>query len=139
MSVDVEKFSWANWAMEFKRKPLTETLEETYDYFMKRNSIEKIAKIREMKVESIERQIVELIAKSLISVEDVVDEDKINDVMQVIEDENVDKLSIIKDKINVDISYFEIKCVLASLCALPSRIGIDSVKRVRKKKFFGKR
>lgn len=137
----IDKSKWASWASEFKRKPLTQTLELTYNMFFEGKSIEQITKEREFKQESVERQIVELITKSLISVEDVVDKKNLDQIKESFTVENIESLQSIKESLPDDITYFEIKCTLASMCAQPKRLELSDYPKPKNKtkKFFRRR
>ena len=112
---DKRTIGWINWNKEFKQKELTETLKITYDLFKKGNSIQEIMKLRGHKQDSIERQIIELITLSRINVDDVIGIEKRKLIFKNITKENCEKLSEIKEKLQNDASWFEIKCVLAHI------------------------
>lgn len=115
MSEDKRTIGWINWNRELKKKKISETLELTYNLFMAKKSIAEIAKIRKFEIESIERQIIELITKSMINVDDVIGEKKREIIFSNITNDNIDKLSEIKDKLGNKANWFEIKCVLAHI------------------------
>ncbi len=128
MDIDIFKSAWASWAVEAKKKPLSETLETTYKLLLEGKSIEEISIIRGFKIESVERQVIELITKSLISVDDIIDEKiKIN-ILNTINDETIESLQKIKELLPQDYTYFQVKCTIASLCALPKKINMAEFK-----------
>ena len=125
---------WLEWAQQYKKQPLTPTLEETYHLFFEGNSAEKIAIMRDKKLDTIEKQIISLICMSMISVDDVVHKETKKHILDILEKKNPEKLSEVKSELPDTISYFDIKATLASLSAKPHRIGIDEVKRTQAKK-----
>lgn len=112
---DKRTIGWINWNKEFKQKKLTDTLKITYDLFKEGKLIQEIMKLRGHKQDSIERQIVELITLSKINVDDVIGIEKRKLIFKNITKENCEKLSEIKEKLQNDASWFEIKCVLAHI------------------------
>jgi len=110
---DKRTIGWINWNKEFKQKELTETLKITYDLFQKGKSIEEIMTFRGFKQDSIERQIIELITLSLINVDDVIGVEKRKLILKNITQENINNLTQIKKNLKNDITWFEIKCILA--------------------------
>ncbi len=122
MVIDPSKSGWIAWAKGFKKKKLTETLSLTLKLFKEGKSIKQIAKTRKYEVESIERQIVELITKSFIAVEDVIEKDRIKKILEVGEKVGIESLTKMKEALPKDYSWFEIKCVLAHLTAKPEKL-----------------
>lgn len=112
---DKRTIGWINWNKEFKQKKLTQTLEITYNLFQKGKSINEIMKIRGHKQDSIERQIIELITLSLINVDTVIGEKKRKIIFKNITKDNIGMLSKIKEKLQDEATWFEIKCVLAHI------------------------
>ena len=112
--------SWLDWCKEFKKAPFGDTLKETLSMFKKGNSISQIATAREIKVENVERHFVVLIVKGLVHVEDIVSQDKIDEIMRSLKTKT--KLSEVKEEVRDEITYFDIKAVLASL-------GVEAEKR----------
>lgn len=119
MEVGKRTIGWVNWNREFKKKGLTPTLENTYNLFKEGNSIITVAKKRGFKQESIERQIVELITMEMIDVNDVLEKAKLKKIISVIDADNINNLSKIKEKLSDNESWFEIKCTLAYINSIP--------------------
>lgn len=117
----VEK-SWVNWNKELKKKKLTQTLEETYNLFLKGFKIKEISIKRDFNEETIERQIIELITKSMINIDDIVIKKNKDKILRVIQNLNLFKLSEIKKELPEEINWFEIKCVLAYINSLPNKL-----------------
>lgn len=119
--VDINNSSWIQWVKEFKKKKLTETLEVTLNLFKEGLDINHIAKRREYKEPTVEKQIIELIAKGFIHIEDVLSKEKIDHISKVLDDENISSLTMLKEILGEDYSYFEIKSYLASLAQVPEK------------------
>lgn len=107
------KSSWIDWISKIKRKKLTLTLEKTLNLFESNKTIKQIAKIREFKIETIEKQIIELISMGFIFVIDVIGKDKFETIHNLINETQIYSISKLKEMLGEDYSYFEIKCVLA--------------------------
>lgn len=107
------KSSWIDWISKIKRKKLTLTLEKTLNLFESNKTIKQIAKIREFKIETIEKQIIELISMGFIFVIDVIGKDKFETIHNLINETQIYSISKLKEMLKDNYSYFEIKCVLA--------------------------
>ena len=105
--------SWLEWNSETKKKPLTQTLQETLLLFQNHYTIEQIAKKRKYKEETIQRQLIELITLSYINVDDITNKPK----EPILKNKHL-PLKEIKQK-NPNYTYFEIKAILASYNAQP--------------------
>ena len=105
---------WLEWCKEYKKTAYTETLELTHKFFEQGLTIKKIAKKREVKSETIERQIIALIVKGLIHVNDVIKKKVKKEILEILETNSITTLSEIKNLVSENISWFEIKCVIAS-------------------------
>ena len=113
------KSKWLKWNEEKKKKKLTETLELTYNLFLKGHSIKKIARLREFKIQTVEYQIIELVTMSFLDVDDLVNIRKKEKILSKLDKKSLKSLKVLKEKLPENISYFEIKCVLASLNTQP--------------------
>lgn len=122
--------SWKVWNLEAKKKKLTSTLQETLELFLSKKTLKEIEKQRGFKEETIQIQIIELITKSLIDINDVISRKHKEEIDYFIEKNKNSKLSEIKAGIDDKITYFEIKCVIAHLNSLPQKVGES------KKSFF---
>lgn len=116
---EFNSLKWNEWNKKSKNKKLTQTLKQTFNLFINGADIEFIAKKRDFKIETVERQIIELITKSLIDVKDVISETKFNLIYSKISSNKFNNLKEIKDILPEDISWFEIKCTLAYFNSLP--------------------
>lgn len=123
MSLDYSDSPWIQWAENSKKKKLSETLELTYNLFLQGKSVKEIAIAREFKEESIERQLIDLIAIGFISVKDLVNKEKYDKIVDIIEKKGASSLILIKNDLGKNYSWFEIKCVLASFASKPRRLS----------------
>lgn len=108
--------SWQEWNKKNKEKSLTPTYQETLKLFLNGYSIDHIAKYRNIREETVERQVIELITKSFLPVEKFVNKSTI-DMIKLHKDKT---LSEIKEEVP-DSNWFEIKATLASINAKPER------------------
>jgi len=113
MKENSNSFSWLEWAREYKKVKYKGTLQTTHLLFLQGMNLEEIAKKRNIKEETVERQFVALIVKGLVHVADIINEEKIKKILHIVKNNN--KLSIIKEELGEKYSYFEIKAVIASL------------------------
>ena len=88
---------------------------KTHTLFITHKSISKVAKIREVNIETIERQLIILIVKGLLSVNECVKEKIKEEVYTILKETNPITLSEIKDRVSLEVSWFEIKACIASL------------------------
>ena len=108
---------WASWNSKTKEKKLTPTLAYTLQLFLQNKTIPQIAKEREFAIETVERQIIDLITKSFITPEKVISSSRYNQIRSVITKENINSLKSIKELLPEEITWFEIKCAIASINA----------------------
>lgn len=116
-----KKFSqnWLDWNYEKKKKKLTETLELTLTLFKKGDSIEEIAKKRNYKLETVEYQIIELIAMSFVNISNILNQNAIDEIENTIETKKPKNLKDLREELNDKYNYFELKCYLAYLNQMP--------------------
>lgn len=105
--------SWLEWNKETKKKPLTQTLQETLLLYQNNYTIEQIAKKRKYKEETIHKQFIELITLSYIPVEEITSKPK----EPILNNKHL-TLKELKEQ-NPHYTYFEIKAILASYNAQP--------------------
>lgn len=113
MVQDNNSIKWNEWNSLTKNKKFTQTLELTYNLFKSGKTFNEILNLRNFKQDTLERQFVELITKGIIDVRDIIDERKFEKIKNIIELEKPQSLSEIKDKLSLEITWFEIKCSLA--------------------------
>ena len=115
-----EKSAWMKWNQTKKTKRLTLTLEITKNLFFEHLSIPEIAKKRGFKLQSVEFHIIELITLGYIYLGDLVDDDTTHKVLDTFDEHPPESLIEIKNKLPKQITYFQIKCVLASINNQPN-------------------
>ena len=101
-----------------EQKPVTvgESEEKTFELFGLGKNIEEIAKERNLEISTIYSHLHNLVANNYLSSSDVVPEEKIHRVIEVYNQfKNEPRLKELKEKLPENISYGEIKCVLADL------------------------
>lgn len=101
-----------------EQKPITvgESEEKTFELFSLGKTIEEIAKERSLEISTIYSHLYNLIVNNYLSSSDVVPEEKIQQVIEVYNQfKNEPRLRELKEKLPENISYGEIKCVLADL------------------------
>ena len=98
-----------------EEKPVNvgETEKKTFELYSKDKSVEEIAIERNLAVSTIYTHMYHLISNGLISVHEVISEEKINQVIEVYNKfKNEPKL---KELLPETISYEEIRCVIANI------------------------
>lgn len=89
---------------------------KTYNFWRQGRSLEEIATIRNLKVATIEDHFVEIALREKdFSIEMFMEKEKIDKVIKVIEALQTRKLRVLKQAIGEDISYFEVRLVLARM------------------------
>ncbi len=109
------KSAWMKWNQTKKQKKLTETLEITKNLFFEHLTIPEIAKKRHFKEQSVEFHIIELITLGYIYLGDLVDDELAHKILDTFDEHPPESLIEIKNKLPKEITYFQIKCVLASI------------------------
>jgi len=117
-----EKSAWMKWNQTKKQKRLTLTLKETKKLFFQNFSIKEIAKLRKLKLQTIEYQIIELITLGYIFLGDLVEDEIAHQILETFEEDVPESLKEIKNQLPEEINYFQIKCVLASINNQPDSI-----------------
>ena len=101
-----------------EQKPITvgDSEMETFKLFGERRAIQDIAKERNLSVSTIYTHMYHLIVNDYLSSSDVVSEEKIKHITEVYKQfKNEPKLKELKEMLPEDISYDEIRCVVADL------------------------
>ncbi len=98
---------------EAVKQPKTDTKEESYQLYLKGNTIEDIAKIRALAVGTIETHLAYFVTKGLIPVHTFVTEDKIASITTVLKSLNTLQLSAIKSVLGDEYTYSDIRFTIA--------------------------
>jgi uncharacterized protein YpbB len=94
--------------------PLTFSTQKTYEWLLRGKSIEEIAKLRRLKRSTIEDHVVEIAANiPHFSIKPFINEKRAAKIMETVRKLRTRKLKTIRDAIDDDVSYFEIRLVLA--------------------------
>ncbi|OXA94710.1 helix-turn-helix domain-containing protein [Flavobacterium hercynium] len=91
------------------------TVEETYDLWIEKNSIEDIARLRKLTVQTVETHLVRLIQAKKIDVSDVLPYDKILALREAFQFYQEESLSPLKEKHGDEFTWDELKMFKASL------------------------
>ncbi len=95
--------------------PITQSAKKTLELLRKGHSFEAITKIRRLKTSTIQDHIVEIaLVDPSFSVEQFVSTDAVQNISRVANHLNTNKLKVIKEALEEDYSYFQIRLVLAS-------------------------
>lgn len=99
-----------------EQKPVNigESEEKTFELFSEGKTIEEIAKERNLAVSTIYTHLYKLIVNNYLSSSDIIPEEKISGIMKIYRQFNDEpKLKELKEKLPENISYEEIRCVVA--------------------------
>jgi len=107
---DVEKKSTSE---KKKTEPKIKTALITCAYYKQGKTIEEIAVERSLKLRTIEAHISDCIEKGIIDINEFVIPDKVNAITEAITELDTPLLSPLKEHLGAEISYFEIKNVIA--------------------------
>lgn len=89
---------------------------KTYQLWRQGRSLDEIATIRNLKVATIEDHFVEIALRERdFSIEIFMEKNKIKHVQRIIETLQTRKLRVLKQAVGEEISYFEIRLVLAQM------------------------
>jgi nucleoside-triphosphatase THEP1 len=102
---------------KLKGEKKADTKSETFKLFKEGRSIEQIAETREMAVSTIEGHLVQYVAKGKVNAKDLVTEEKLRQITSVIKEFNTFQVGTLKEILNEDCSYREIKVAVASYLA----------------------
>jgi hypothetical protein len=95
--------------------PKKSTVQETYELWLQKNSINEIAAIRKLTVNSIETHLTKLIEAGTISISELLPLDKLEELGIVFKDYKGEPLSEIKERFDNKYSWGELKMYKASL------------------------
>ncbi|WP_433834517.1 helix-turn-helix domain-containing protein [Flavobacterium anhuiense] len=91
------------------------TVEETYDLWMDKNSVEDIARMRKLTVQTVEGHLVRLIQSKKIEIADVLPYDKILALREAFQFYQEESLSPLKEKYGDEFTWDELKMFKASI------------------------
>ena len=98
-----------------KAAPKKSTVEETFDLWIAKNSIQDIADIRKLSVQTIETHLVKLIQAKRISISEVLPQDKIDELAEAFKYYKEESLTSMKEQFGEKFSWDELKMFKASL------------------------
>jgi uncharacterized protein YpbB len=118
--------NWSKWNLETKESSLTLTEKEIYENFKKNQDINRLSKNLNLKLETVEKHIINLITKSFISIYDILEKEKVKKIIKIIKKNYLNKtLTELKELIeknqNEEIHWFELKLLIAHLNSKPKR------------------
>lgn len=91
------------------------TVEETYDLWLDKNSVEDIARMRKLNVQTIEGHLIKLIQSKKIEISDVLPYDKILALREAFQFYQEESLSPLKEKYGDEFTWDELKMFKASI------------------------
>ena len=109
---DIERYTKKKKAA---KEPKKSTVQETYELWLEKNTIEEIAAIRKFTTETILGHLTKLIVANAISINEVLHEDKIKDLTEAFRDYKEESVSPLKEKYGDKFSWEELRMFKASL------------------------
>ena len=91
------------------------TVEETYNLYKQNKTLDEIANIRDLKIETVYKYMCKLLESGLANFSDIVSTDKRKKILKVIKKGNFSKLKELKEQLPDDIRYGEIRLALSFL------------------------
>jgi hypothetical protein len=110
--VDLERYSKKK---KSDKEPKKSTVQETYELWQQKNSIEEIAAIRKFTPGTILGHLTKLIEAETITISDVLPEDKIRELAEAFKDYKEESLNGLKEQYGDKFSWDELKMFKASL------------------------
>lgn len=98
-----------------KKEPKKSTIEETYELWLAKNSIQEIATLRKYTVQTIEGHLTKLIQAQRIAITDVLPQDKIQELTAAFTNYNGESLSNLKEQYGEKFSWDELRMFKATL------------------------
>lgn len=96
--------------------PLTQSAKRTYELWQKGFTMKEIANIRQLKINTIEDHFIEIaIADANFPIDDFVSNSLQQEIFRIVQKLKTTKLRPIKDELNEDVTYFQIRLVLTNL------------------------
>jgi uncharacterized protein YpbB len=109
---DIERYTKKKKAA---KEPKKSTIQETYELWLDKNTIQEIAAIRKFTTETILGHLTKLIVANAISINEVLPEDKIKDLTEAFQDYKEESISPLKEKYGDKFSWEELRMFKASL------------------------
>lgn len=94
-------------------KSTSGTLATTLQLYKESNSIEEIARIRNLSINTIQNHLINFIADGTINASELVNTNKIENIIEVAKTQKIQSLKVIKEELGNDYSYFEIHVAVA--------------------------
>lgn len=110
---DVERYSSKK--KSENKAPKKSTVEETYELWLAKNSIQDIANIRKLTSQTIESHFVKLIQSKKISVQDVLPQDKITELSEAFKYYKEESLTGLKEQFGEKYTWDELRMFKASI------------------------
>jgi uncharacterized protein YpbB len=98
-----------------KKAPKKSTVEETYDLWIAKNSVQDIATIRKLTTATIEGHLVKLIQSKKVNVQDILPSDKIAELSEAFKHYKEESLNAMKEQFADKYSWDELRMFKASL------------------------
>jgi uncharacterized protein YpbB len=95
--------------------PKKTTVEETHELWLQKNSVEDIARIRKLTVQTVESHLIKLIQAKKVDVSDVLPYDKILALREAFQFYDEESLSPLKEKYGEEFTWDELKMFKASI------------------------
>ena len=111
---EAEEYEIDNYPVK-KKQPKKSTLEETFDLWKEKMSIEDIARVRKLTETTILSHIAGLVQRGKIQIEEVLPEDKIAELAKAFEDFDGESLTNLKEKHGEAFTWGELRLYRASL------------------------
>ncbi|MCD0456747.1 DNA helicase RecQ [Chryseobacterium sp. LC2016-27] len=89
------------------------TFATTFQLYKENNSIEEIAKIRDLSINTIQNHLINFVVDGTINASELVDTNKIENIIEVAKTQKIQSLKVIKEQLGDDHSYFEIHVAVA--------------------------
>lgn len=98
-----------------KKEPKKSTVEETYELWIQKNSMEEIAGIRKLTAQTISNHFAKLIQSGQVAITDILPEDKIEELAKAFDGYTEESLNGLKEKYGNKFTWDELKLFKATL------------------------
>ena len=110
--IDVERYSKKEKA---KKEPKKSTVQQTYELWIQRNTVKEIASIRKLTPQTIGDHLAKLIESGMVSITDIMPEEKIAELSAAFKGYKEDTLKGLKEQLGDKFTWEELKMFKASL------------------------